>query len=60
MADDPKKQKLDRKLVSAKEGYEVREFAAKFGIPPTEAELIIKRYGPSRKKLEAYMASRNA
>jgi hypothetical protein len=60
MTDDPKKQKQDRKLVAAKQGYETREFAAKFGLAQDEAALIIKRYGPSRAKLEAHMASRNA
>ncbi len=40
--------------------YDVAAFVAKFGIPAAEAGLIIKRYGPSRRKLDAYMASRNA
>lgn len=60
MADDKSKTKEDRKLVSSQETYEVAAFAKKYGIPPGEAKTIIKRYGPSRKKLEAYMASRNA
>lgn len=60
MSDDPKKQKLDRKLVASTQSYEVREFVAKYGIPSAEAALIIKRYGPSRSKLDAHMAKRNA
>lgn len=60
MADDKSKTKEDRKLVSSQEGYEAADFAKKYGLPPSEAKTIIKRYGPSRKKLDAYMASRNA
>lgn len=40
--------------------YEVSAFVAKFGVPASEAKTIIKRYGPSRKKLDAHMAARNA
>ena len=54
------KTKLDRKLVSSTETYEVADFAKKYGVPPSEAQTIIKRYGPSRKKLDAHMASRDA
>ena len=60
MPDDKSKTKQDRKLVAAQETYEVTAFAKKFGVPPSEASTIIKRYGPSRKKLDAYMAGRNA
>ncbi|GHD12532.1 DUF3606 domain-containing protein [Tianweitania populi] len=38
--------------------YEAAAFAAKFGVPVSEAKTIIKRYGPSRKKLDTYMAAR--
>lgn len=55
MTDDKSKVKEDRKLVASKETYEVAAFAKKFGVPPSEAAAIIKRYGPSRKKLDAYM-----
>jgi hypothetical protein len=58
MADDKSKTKQDRKLVSSEEPYEVAAFARKYGIPPSEAQTIIKRYGPSRKKLDAHMAAR--
>lgn len=60
MADDKSKVKEDRKLVSGEEEYEVAEFAQKYGIPPSEAATVIKRYGPSRKKLDVQMKSRNA
>jgi hypothetical protein len=60
MADDKSKTKQDRKLVSGEEPYEVAAFARKYGIPPSEAQTIIKRYGPSRKKLDAYMAARSS
>ena len=60
MADDKNKIAEDRKLIAAEEPYEASAFAKKYGIPPSEAKTIIKRYGPSRKKLDAYMASRRA
>jgi hypothetical protein len=60
MADDKSKTKEDRKLVASKETYEVADFARKFGVSPDEAKAIIRRYGPSRKKLDAHMAARNA
>jgi len=60
MADDKSKVKEDRKLVSSQETYEVAAFAKKYGLPPSEAATIIKRFGPSRRKLDAHMAGRNA
>lgn len=45
---------------SAEEPYEAEAFARKFGVPVGEAKTIIKRYGPSRKKLDAHMAARDA
>ncbi|RWM72742.1 MAG: DUF3606 domain-containing protein [Mesorhizobium sp.] len=60
MADDKSKTKQDRKPASGEEAYDVAAFAKKYGIPPSEAATIIKRYGPSRRKLDAHMASRNA
>jgi hypothetical protein len=46
--------------VRREETYEAAAFATKYGVPPSEAATIIKRYGPSRKKLDAYMAARQA
>jgi hypothetical protein len=60
MADDKTKAKEDRKLAAGGESYEVADFAKKFGIPVSEAKTIIKRYGPSRAKLDAHMKARNA
>ncbi len=60
MADDKSKVKEDRKLAASEETYEVAAFAKKHGLPPSEAATIIKRFGPSRRKLDAHMASRNA
>jgi len=60
MADDKNKTAEARKLIAAEEPYEVSDFAKKYGMPPSEAKTVIKRYGPSRKKLDAYMASRQA
>lgn len=60
MPDDKSKTKEDRKLVASGETYEVGDFARKFGVSPDEAKTIIKRYGPSRKKLDAHMAAKRA
>ena len=57
MPDDKSKIKQDRKLVSSEETYEVAAFARKYGIPQSEAQTIIKRYGPSRKKLDNHKAA---
>ena len=57
MPDDKSKTREDRKLASAEETYEVASFAMKYGVPESEAGTIIKRYGPSRRKLDAHMAS---
>jgi hypothetical protein len=43
---------------SSEESYQVEAFAKKYGLPQSEAALIIKRKGSSKKKLDAYMASR--
>lgn len=57
MPDDKSKAKEDRKWVaSQEEAHKVAAFAKEFGVPPSEAATIIKRYGPSRKKLNAHMA----
>jgi uncharacterized protein YjcR len=56
MADDKSQTKEDRRLVASEESYEVADFAKKYGLSPSEAKTIIKRYGPSRKKLDAHMA----
>jgi hypothetical protein len=58
--DGKTKIKEDRKVVAGKETYEVADFARKFGVSPDEAKTIIKRYGPSRKKLDTHMAARSA
>ncbi len=60
MADNKSKTKEDRKLVALGETYEVADFAKKYGVAPSEAKTIIKRYGPSRAKLDAHMSARNA
>jgi hypothetical protein len=60
MADDKTKIKEDRKLVAGDEPYEAADFAKKYGIPAGEAKTIIKRYGPSRAKLDSHMKARNA
>ena len=58
--DNPDKQKLDRKLVSSEQDYEVRSFAERYDLDMAEAAAIIKRVGPSRRKLDSYMVQRGA
>jgi hypothetical protein len=59
MAENKPKTKDDLRLASSsEESYEVTAFAKKYGLPESEAALIIKRKGSSKKKLDAYMASR--
>jgi Mor family transcriptional regulator len=60
MPDDKSKTKEDRKLASAQETYEVAALARKYGISESEATTVIKRYGPSRRKLDTHMASLKA
>jgi hypothetical protein len=48
------------KTAVAEEPYEPEAFAKKYGMPVGEAKTIIKRYGPSRKKIDAHMSARNA
>lgn len=54
------KTKPETKRGAAEVPYDAEGFAKKFGIPPSEAKTIIKRYGPSRKKLDSHMAARQA
>lgn len=57
MPDDPKKTGQDRKLVSRQE-YEIEEFAHKYDLMRGEAAAMIRRYGPSRRKLDAIITQR--
>ncbi|BBD37177.1 hypothetical protein Amn_20570 [Aminobacter sp. Y103A] len=57
MPDDPKKTEQDRKLVSKQE-YEIEEFARKYDLMRGEAAAMIRRYGPSRRKLDAIITQR--
>lgn len=57
MPDDPMKTKEDRKLVSQQD-YEIEEFAHKYDLSRGEAAALIRRYGPSRGKLDAIIAQR--
>lgn len=62
MPDDPKKTTEDRKLVSGQDyegqDYEIEEFARKYDLMRGEAAAMIRRYGPSRRKLDAIIAQR--
>lgn len=58
MPDDPQKTDQDRKLVSMQE-YEIEEFARKYDLMRGEAAAMIRRYGPSRRKLDAIITQRS-
>ena len=60
MSGNLSKSKTTTNPISREQPYEAAAFAKKYGVPPSEAATIIKRYGPSRKKLDAYMAARKA
>ena len=60
MSDDKAKNKRKPQRGAGEEPYEAEAFAKKYGIPPSEAKTILKRYGPSRKKLDAHMTARQA
>lgn len=53
MPDDPAKTAHDRKLVAARQPYEVAYFAKKHGLTKDEARAIIRDHGPSRRKCDA-------
>lgn len=57
MPDVPKTRE-GRKLVSSDPEYEVDDFVREYDISQGEAATIIRRYGPSRSKLDAIMAQR--
>jgi hypothetical protein len=48
------------KKAAVEDTYDPDTFAKKYGMPVGEAKTIIKRYGPSRRKIDAHMAARNA
>lgn len=48
-----------QKSSQVEDTYAVAAFMAKYEVTSGEAQTIIKRYGPGRKKLDAYMTSRN-
>jgi MinD-like ATPase involved in chromosome partitioning or flagellar assembly len=45
----------DRKLVSVTEAYEVNALVKKHELPRALVENVIKKEGPSRKKIEEYL-----
>jgi len=47
----------DRKLVSAKEPYEVACLAKKADLPKPLVKKVIEREGPSRAKVERYLTT---
>lgn len=57
---DTKKADKAPKGAPSEAPYEADAFAKKYGLPIGEAKTIIKRYGPSRKKLDSHMAARDA
>jgi hypothetical protein len=46
--------------ISANENYKLGEFACRYNLEAAEARRIMDEQGPSRTRLDAYMAARSA
>ena len=59
MPDDKSKSSgQDRKLISLKEDYEVRDWAKKFGVTPDELTKAVSAVGNEAAKVESYLKKR--
>jgi hypothetical protein len=59
MPDDKSKSSgQDRKLISLKEDYEVRDWAKKFGVTPDELKKAVSAVGNEAAKVESYLKKR--
>ena len=59
MPDDKSKSSgQDRKLISLKEDYEVRDWAKKFGVTPDELKKAVSAVGNEASKVESYLKKR--
>ena len=60
MTDDTSKTGLDRKLISLKEDYEVRDWAQSLGCTPEQLRDAVKAVGNSADKVREHLSARRA
>jgi len=58
MADDTTKTAQDRKLISLKEDYEVRDWCRSLGCTPEQLRTAVKAVGNSADAVRQYLAKR--
>ncbi len=56
MSDDTKKTALDRKLISLKEDYEVRDWCKSLGCTPEQLKAAVKAAGHSADAVRKHLA----
>ncbi len=58
MSDDTSKTAQDRKMISLKEDYEVRDWCASLGCTPEQLRAAVKAVGNSAEAVRAYLAKK--
>lgn len=58
MSDDTSKTGQDRKLISLKEDYEVRDWCKSLGCTPEQLRAAVKAVGNSAEAVRAYLAKK--
>ena len=58
MSDDTTKTAQDRKLISLKEDYEVRDWSKSFGCTPDQLRSAVKAVGNSADAVRQYLAKK--
>jgi hypothetical protein len=58
MIDNTKETALDRKLISLKEDYEVRDWCPSLGCTPEQLRAAVKAVGPSAAAVRQHLAKK--
>ena len=58
MTDNTKETALDRKLISLKEDYEVRDWCKSLGCTPEQLRAAVKAAGPSAAAVRQHLAKK--
>jgi hypothetical protein len=58
MIDNTKETALDRKLISLKEDYEVRDWCTSLGCTPEQLRAAVKAVGPSAAAVRQHLAKK--
>lgn len=58
MSDDTTQTALDRKLISLKEDYEVRDWCKSLGCTPEQLNAAVKAVGPSADAVRQHLAKK--